>query len=156
MNPNERLESLSKPKQLHRDYLPSKEIRTVISPLAMKATCSERLDNLSEPKKRTELRQREWQIKKSSLKAIPSSRVAELSHPRGSPMGFLADKFESWKVSKAATTARPSSRIEKLSKPSKREVSINIPKEDAFIVSTAARNAKCSSRVDELAQPVKR
>ncbi|KAK3745471.1 hypothetical protein QZH41_020055 [Actinostola sp. cb2023] len=156
MTPNNRLTALSQPKRLHPKYLPCKSIMTEISSAAKVAACSNRIEILSEPKKRIELPQREWQIKKASLRATASVRTEELSHPRGHPMGFVPDKFESWRVSKAAVGARPSSRIEELSKPMTREKSSNLPKEDAFIVSPAARNAQCSDRVYELAQPLKR
>jgi hypothetical protein len=159
MKPNNRLSrlcELSKPKQLHPDYKPCKSIISEVTPGALGAACSSRVESLSEPKKRVEPPPRLWNIAKSSLRANASERIEQLSHPRGHVPGFMADNFESWRVSRAAIGARPSNRLEELSKPMIREVATNLPRDNAFIVSMAALKAQCSDRISELSQPIKR
>ncbi|EDO45056.1 predicted protein [Nematostella vectensis] len=153
---SDRLARLSQPKRLHPLYQPCRSVETVVTPSAKKADCNAHIEVLSEPKRRSEICEREWTIKKSSLKAHASERVLELSHAKGQPHGFIPDNFESWRVSKAAQSSKPSSRVEELAKPIVRQVAYNLPKDDAFSVSKAAQRARCTNRISDLSQPIYR
>lgn len=153
-SPNERLVRLSQPKRFHVDYEPCRPVQTTVSLAAQKASATERTENLSIPKKRPSIVEREWIIKKGALSSRASQRVQELAHAKGIPLGYTPDKTKVWEVSKAALKARPSKRIDDLALPLKREIATNLPNPDAFEVKKAAQRAKCSERVAELAQPI--
>ena len=154
--PNERLIQLAQPKKFHTEYEPCRPVQTTVSLPAQKAVASERTENLSMPKKRPTIVEREWTIKKGALSSRASQRVQKLASAKGVPLGYTPDKVKVWEVSKAALKAKPSKRIDDLALPTKREVATNLPNPDAFEVKKAAQRARCSDRVAELAQPILR
>ena len=153
-SPKERLVRLSQPKRFHVDYEPCRSVQTTVSLAAQKASASERTENLSMPKKRPIIVEREWTINKGALASRATQRVQKLAHAKGVPLGHMPDRTKVCEVSKGALKAKPSKRIDDLSLPIKREIATNLPSPDAFEVKKAAQRAKCSDRVAELAQPI--
>lgn len=138
-----------------------------VSPLAMKANPSDRIEELSKSKKMamgyTEDRSSYvlgcgrsspiWDIKESAKKAAISDRVDSLSHPKVAHREYLPPRGVQWPVLERARNGRYPARIETLSRPKERNEG---PYRDPdWQVSKSARNAQASSRVQELSQPKK-
>ena len=100
--PSGRIMDLCKPKKTHPHYVPGKPVQTVISHAAKRASASDRLETLANPKNLPVIVEREWSVKKGALKARASERVSELSNPKQVPLGFMPDKidWEIWQVSR--------------------------------------------------------
>lgn len=154
-----RLEGLSRPKTPHRDYIPPREVESVVTSNAKNATASSRLETLARPKSRPEgpFREPMWPVMPLAKSANPSSRQLELAKPKGIPDGYQAPRATINDIKRSARRAIATSRTQELSRPIMRATMDHVQfNPDAFIVSEAAKKAKCPARIEELSVPLTR
>jgi len=155
----QRTQTLSAAKRVHTEYLPNRDVKTVIPPTALRAKPTERLDNLSTPKKRDDgpFRSANWDVTDFARKAVPSGRCSELAKHKSIVEGYSPAREVIWSVPRSALRAGISTRVGELSQPIIRASMDHVQFDpDAFIVKENALKGRCSKRVEELAQPLNR
>ncbi|XP_033125434.1 testicular haploid expressed gene protein-like [Anneissia japonica] len=155
----ERIESLARSKTPHRDYLPAREVETIVGGAAKRAVASPRLEYLANPKSRPvgPFRDSIWPVSASVLKASVSPRQLELSKPKSVAEGYQPARSIQWEVKRSAKRAVATSRTNELAQPITRETMHHVQfNPDAFVVSEAAKKGRCPPRVEELAIPIQR
>lgn len=150
---------LARHKTFHHDFKPEKPIHTVISPTALKAMASERIQHLSTPKPRNEgpFRYPEWDVSKSAKNASATPRCLELARPKQPVDGYQLPREEQWPVTRAAKRANTTGRIEELSKPIVRATMDHVQfNPDAFLVKPWALKGSFPPRIEQLSRPIER
>ena len=158
------LESLSKPKSIHRDWVEGRPVQSVVKPEARKAKASERLGQLSVPKKSVALPIREgtgwdyseWtsEISPAALKAAPSARVEALAQMKETHSSYLPPCPVQSIVNPRTMKAKASSLITQLARPKDRKELEENP--NVWKVSSGAKAAQASQRVSDLSTPLAR
>lgn len=131
--PRPRTAELSRSKQTHSDYRPSRQVftlyigiplckhtrrklfskvQTIVSNAAKTCIASEHTESLAKPKERPDgpFRDPEWKVSVSTLQATASDRVAELSKPKKLSDGYQPCRDVIWKVGVGARNAVASNR----------------------------------------------
>ncbi|ESO96959.1 hypothetical protein LOTGIDRAFT_214487 [Lottia gigantea] len=154
-----RTNQLATHKNPHPEFEPSKEIQTIVSTAAMKASASERIEGLANPKNRPvgPFREPEWLVSDSAKNAAASTRSVELARAKPLAEGYQPHKEIEWPISKGAKRAQATPRVNELSQPVVRASMDHLQfNPDAFVVKASALKGICPKRVDELAQPIQR
>ncbi|XP_011409976.1 PREDICTED: testicular haploid expressed gene protein-like [Amphimedon queenslandica] len=150
---------LAQPKELHKNYLPPRQVQTRVSSAIKRSECNEYIHRLAQPKERPDgpFRDAEWPVSKGALQAEPTQRLNELSRPKRLAEGHEASRDGYWRVTNGAKSAVASSRISELAKPIIRATMDHVQfNPDVFQVSPAAKKYIASPRIEELAQPIQR
>ena len=158
------IQNLAKPKNLHPEWTSRGSVQTVVTSGALKAVASERLTQLSQPKKCASLPVKEgtgwdyseWssEISPSALKAVASSRVETLAEAKNTHSAYLPPCPVQSVVHPKTLTAKASSHICQLARPKDRKELEENP--NVWKVSSGAKAAQASQRVCDLAQPIPR
>jgi len=181
---NSRIHELAKCKQSKRiwltDYGPrilwgNQDTIRPLSRAALRATTTDRLDELAVPKKRHSLDQVDihyyscgrnssiWKIKPSTLKTKLSERIKSLAVPKSQNPKFEANRdiddedigreSSIWKVSKAARSCKTRPRTAQLAR-AKNYHSQYIPNQEVMsFVSKETLKATASDRINQLSKP---
>jgi hypothetical protein len=158
-----RLESLAVSKSTHKDYLPDKQIQTIVSDSAKQAVCSDRLMSLAHHKtypQSEDLSKWDWsewqsQIPERAKTAEPSERTIHLAQEKRPHSQWRPSKKVQWDVSRAALSYEPSENLAKLALPRERGQNEDYNGK-AWVVSRAALQAQASPRIQELCIPLPR
>uniref|UniRef100_A0A8U7MQX6 Uncharacterized protein n=1 Tax=Corvus moneduloides TaxID=1196302 RepID=A0A8U7MQX6_CORMO len=163
-NASQRILELARPKLLHPDFLPAREVPTEVSKFATSASASARIQQLAEPliremtccSRHTHPGPAISAVSRSQ-KVIASPRTIELSRPKQLHADYAHPRDPEWPVTEAAKRAVATPRVLELAQPSARpRVGLTAYNPDAFRVKEAALKAACSQRLQELAQPILR
>ena len=162
----QRVEALSEPKALHRDYKPCQQVHTVVSQAAMKAEPTQRLEVLAHPKTYMPLKIKptsewdwsEWEsdLTEAAKNATASERVLVLSNPKPPHRSYREGRPVVWEVSTTAQKALPSLRVQQLARPKSRSQYNEDYNANAWKVSQGAKVAQSTPRIAELAMPIPR
>ncbi|XP_009873044.1 PREDICTED: testicular haploid expressed gene protein-like, partial [Apaloderma vittatum] len=157
-----RILELSRPKVLHSEFQPLREVPTQVTNVTR---ASSRLQRLAEPRVRSvtccsELGPLESAIRpvsEGAQRAIASPRILELAKAKKLHPDYLPLRDVEWPVTKAAKCAVLTPRLVELAKPCKRPSMSSVQfNPDAFTVKDAAKKAICSARIQDLARPIMR
>lgn len=161
-----RVETLSEPKALHRDYKPCRQVQTVVSEAAMKAEPSQRIETLSQAKSYAPLKIKsssewdwsEWEsdLTEAAKNANASERVLVLSNPKLPHRSYKEARPVVWEVSQSAMKTLPSLRVQQLARPKSRSQYNEDYDASAWKVSQGAKSAQATPRIAELAMPIPR
>ena len=161
-----RVETLSEPKALHRDYEPCRQVQTVVSEAAMKAEPTQRLETLAHPKTYAPLKIKsnsewdwsEWEsdLTEAAKNATASERVIFLSNPKLPHRSYNEGRSVIWEVSESAKKALPLLRVKQLARPKSRSHYNEDYDSNAWKVSPGAKAAQATPRIAELAMPIPR
>ena len=161
-----RLETLSEPKALHRDYEPCRQVQTVVSEAAMKAEPTQRIETLAHPKTYAPLKIKsnsewdwsEWEsdLTEAAKNSTASERVIFLSNPKLPHRNYKEGRSVIWEVSESAQKALPSLRVQQLARPKSRSQYNEDYDASAWKVSPGAKSAQATPRIAELAMPIPR
>lgn len=161
-----RVEDLSDPKALHRDYKPCRLVQTIVSEAAMKAEPSQHIESLSQPKTYVPLKIKsnsewdwsEWEcdLTEAAKNGTASERILALSDPKHLHRSYKEAKPVIWEVSQSAKKALPSLRVQQLARPKSRSQYNEDYNPNAWRVSQGAKSAQATPRIDELAMPIPR
>lgn len=161
-----RVETLSEPKALHKDYKPCQQVQTVVSEAAMKAEPSQRIETLSQPKTYAPLKIKpnsdwdwsEWEsdLTQAAKNATASERVHTLSNPKLPHRAYKEARPVIWEVSQSAMKALPSLRVQQLARPKSRSQYNEDYDPNAWKVSQGAKSTQATPRMVELAMPIPR
>ncbi|RMC13913.1 hypothetical protein DUI87_08996 [Hirundo rustica rustica] len=164
-NASQRILELARPKGLHPDFMPPREVPTQVSSFATSANASAHVQKLAEPLvKELACCSRHNQpgfvismVSRSSQKVVASPRTIELAKPKQVHSNFKLPRDPEWPVTEAAKRAVATPRILELAQPASRaRMGLTAFNPDAFRVKKSALKAVCSQRLQELAQPVRR
>ncbi|XP_005045034.1 PREDICTED: testicular haploid expressed gene protein-like isoform X1 [Ficedula albicollis] len=164
-NASQRILELARPKGLHPDFVPAREVPTRVSSFATSANASVRVQKLAEPlireltccSRHTHPSSVISTVSRLPQKAIASPRTIELSKPRQLPAKYAPPRDPEWPVTEAAKRAVARPRVLELAQPSTRpRMGLTTLNPDAFRVKEAAKKAVCSPRLQELARPIQR
>ena len=161
-----RVETLSEPKALHRDYQPCRQVQTVVSEAAMKTEPSQRVEVLAQHKTYAPLKIKsnsqwdwsEWEsdLTEAAKNATASERVLVLSNPKLPHRSYKEGRPVIWEVSQSAQKALPSLRVQQLARPKSRSQYNEDYDPNAWKVSQGAKSAQATPRIAELAMPIPR
>ena len=161
-----RVEALSEPKALHRDYQPCRQVQTVVSEAAMKTEPSQRIEFLAHAKTYAPLKIKsnsewdwsEWEsdLTEAVKTATASERVLVLSNPKQPHRNYNEGRPVIWEVSQSAQKALPSLRVQQLARPKSRSQYNEDYDANAWKVSQGAKVAQATPRIVELALPIPR
>jgi len=161
-----RVETLSEPKALHKDYQPCRQVQTVVSEAAMKTEPSQRMEALAQPKTYAPLKIKsnsewdwsEWEsdLTEAAKNATASDRVLVLSNPKLPHRSYKEGRPVIWEVSQSAQKALPSLRVQQLARPKSRSQYNEDYDANAWKVSQGAKSAQATPRIAELAVPIPR
>ena len=122
-----RVETLSEPIALHRDYEPCRQVQTVVSLAAMKAELSQRIEvpanaNTYAPLKLKPNSDWDWSEWESGLtdaakNASASDRVLVLSNPKQPHRNYQEGDPVIWEVSQSTQKVLPSLIVQQLATP---------------------------------------
>ncbi|XP_005045035.1 PREDICTED: testicular haploid expressed gene protein-like isoform X2 [Ficedula albicollis] len=120
-NASQRILELARPKGLHPDFVPAREV----SRLPQKAIASPRTIELSKPRqlpaKYAPPRDPEWPVTEAAKRAVARPRVLELAQPSTRPrMGLTTLNPDAFRVKEAAKKAVCSPRLQELARPIQR------------------------------------
>ncbi|XP_010083748.1 PREDICTED: testicular haploid expressed gene protein, partial [Pterocles gutturalis] len=158
-----RILELARPKVLHPEFLPAREVPTQVT--AVVARASSRLQRLAEPRVREVTCCYEYGFPESVIrpvseftqKAIASPRTLELAMAKRLHPDYVPLRDAEWPVTTAAKRAVATPRLVELAQPCKRPPTVAAQfNPDAFTVKEAAKKATCSARILELARPIQR
>ena len=161
-----RVEALSEPKALHRDYQPCRQVQTVVSGPAMKTEPTQRIEFLAQAKTYTPLKIKsnsdwdwsEWDsdLTEAAKNATASERVLFLSNPKQPHRSYNEGRPVIWEVSESAQKALPSLRVQQLARPKSRSQYNEDYDANSWKVSQGAKVAQATPRIVELALPIPR
>lgn len=161
-----RVENLSEPKALHRDYKRCRLVQTIVSEAAMKGEPSQHIVSLSQPKTYVPLKIKsnsewdwsEWEcdLTEAAMNGTASERILALSDPKQMHRSYKEAKPVIWEVSQSAKKALPSLRVQQLARPKSRSQYNEDYNPNAWRVSQGAKSAQATPRIDELATPIPR
>lgn len=161
-----RVETLSEPKALHRDYQQCRQVQTVVSETAMKAEPSQRIEFLAQAKTYAPLKIKpnsdwdwsEWEsdLTEAAKNASTPERVLVLSNPKQPHRSYQEGRPVIWEVSQSAQKALPSLRVQQLARPKSRSQYNEDYDANAWKVSQGAKAAQATPRIAELAAPIPR
>lgn len=162
--PSTVIESLSRPKAIHRDWVEGGPVQTIVKPAAKKANASDRLIQLSTPKRgaatmvmeepETPYNEGISKINPAALRAAPSSRVEELAKEKQTHAAYQPPCPVQSIVNPKTMSAKASAHIVQLARPKDRKELEENP--NVWKVSTGAKAAQASQRINELAAPIPR
>ncbi|XP_048415479.1 sperm microtubule associated protein 2 isoform X2 [Stegostoma tigrinum] len=164
--PSSRIRELAKPKQLHKDWQPSKSVysTTPMGDEMMYDIVSSRTEELAKHKTYYEPPTRKsylwdypfWdhQISEEAKTISPTERIVELAKPKGDYAGYVPSRLVDEPVSDAAMSYLATERIGELAKPKIRAVATK--SENPFEISEFAKNAVATPRLEQLALPLPR
>ncbi|PIK48825.1 putative testicular haploid expressed protein-like isoform X2 [Apostichopus japonicus] len=152
-----------------------------ISPAALEAESSKRVEELSVPKKnfRHTLDGNErihvfscgrnsviWDVSPLAMKTEPSDRIVSLAQTKSLPPLYQEDRAKHsfscgrespvWTVSDAAQKAKEKDRLEQLARPKTPHRDYELPRQVESLVSDNAKKGRASARVEQLARPKSR
>ncbi|XP_071955069.1 sperm microtubule associated protein 2-like [Antedon mediterranea] len=158
-----RIEKLSFPKSVHRDYVPERAVMTRVTSAAQKAEPSARIEQLAREKNYLPLKIKEsWEfdcyqwdpeISKGAKKAQASAWVERLAESRQTHPSYQYARSVEWHVEDPALKAIATLRLQQLARPKSRGKLDNF---DPYRVSSSARNARATPRISELCMPIPR
>ncbi|XP_072338202.1 uncharacterized protein [Scyliorhinus torazame] len=162
--PSSRIQELARPKQLHKDWRPSKSVYPLINDDILFAVSSTRTDQLAEHKIHSDPPARKsylwdypyWdhEISEEAKTVSPTERIVQLAKPKGDYAGYVPSRPLDQPVSETVMSYTATERIEELAKPKSRIAAAKA--EDPFVISEAAKNAVATSRLEKLAIPLPR
>ncbi|XP_048470262.1 theg spermatid protein [Rhincodon typus] len=164
--PSSRIRELAKPKQLHKDWQPSKSVysTTPMGDDMMYDVISSRTEELAKHKTYHEPPARKsylwdypfWdhQISEEAKTISPTERLVELAKPKGDYAGYVPRRPVDEPVSDAAMSYIATERIGELAKPKIRAVATK--SENPFEISESAKNAVATPRLEQLSLPLPR
>jgi len=159
-----RVDELSTPKQLHRDYVGDRPSSMWgVTEAAATARPSERVKALAEPKNTHPLYQPCKPVKTiisdNALKTHPSNRIQQLAEPKTFPeLQIKRDSewdWSEWKcdLTAGAMQAKASERVEVLARPKTTPSTYQPAKGVQWLVSSSAKSVQASERLQKLARP---
>ncbi|XP_072450295.1 uncharacterized protein [Chiloscyllium punctatum] len=164
--PSSRIRELAKPKQLHKDWRPSKSVYSTIQTDDDMTydVMSSRMEDLAKHKTYHEPPARKsylwdypfWdhQISEEAKSISPTERIVELAKPKGDYAGYVPSRPVDEPVSDAAMNYTVTERVEELAKPKIRAAATK--SENPFVISESAKNAVATPRLEQLALPLPR
>ncbi|XP_067824729.1 sperm microtubule associated protein 2-like [Heptranchias perlo] len=164
--PTDRILELAKPKQLHKDWRPSRPpYSTVgISEDVLTASNSPRSDELARHKTYIDPPARKsylwdypfWdnEISEEAKTRTPTDRILELAKPKGRYPGYIHSRPVDQPVSETALNYTATERIQELAKPKSHIAAVKT--DNPFEISEAAKNAVATPRLQQLALPFPR
>ena len=161
-----RVETLSEPKALHRDYQPCRQVQTAVSEAAMNTGPTQRIEFLAQAKTYAPLKIKdnsdwdwsEWEsdLTEAARNATASERVLVLSNPKLPHRSYKEGRTVIWEVSPSAQKALPSLRVQQLARPKSRSQYNEDFDASAWKVSQGAKAAQATPRIAELSAPIPR
>lgn len=158
------VESLSKPKAIHRDWVEGRPVQTVVKTSAKSANASERLIQLSLPKKgavnvvkeepETPHNEVISKINPAALKAVATSRIEVLAQEKQTHQSYQPPCPVQSIVNPKTMKAKASAHIIQLARPKDRKELEENP--NVWKVTAGAKAAQASQRINELAAPLPR
>lgn len=158
------VENLAKPKAIHRDWVEGRPVQTVVKPGAKNANASERLLQLSLPKKvaanavmeepETPYNEGISKINPAALKAVASTRIETLAQEKQTHQSYLPPCPVQSIVNPKTMKAKASAHIVQLARPKDRKELEENP--NVWKVSAGAKAAQASQRINELSAPIPR
>ena len=163
---SDRVETLSAPKQHHKDFKPNKPVYSIVSDAAKNARANDRLETLAKPKQYQELPIKpdscwdysEWQsdVPKGALNHDATGRTLQLSMPKILHKDYKETRPVIWQVTPASRKALPSIRVQQLARPKSRSQYKEDYDSSCWKVSSSAKNARATPRIEELSLPIPR
>lgn len=158
------IENLSRPKSIHKDWVEGEPVQTMVKSGALRANASDRLVQLSLPKKgatsavmeepETPYNEGITQISSAALKAVASSRIETLAMEKQTHASYQPPCPVQSIVNPKTMNAKASAHICILARPKDRKELEENP--NVWKVTAGAKAAQASQRISELATPIAR